>query len=75
LDKKPAVEIFWDEANQQVNVKVDPEQIRNWTFAKMVCAEAGTCCDKAEKIALMRQAQAQHAQPKIQPAPAGLIVH
>lgn len=60
---KPAIELFFDHETQAVQVKVDPEQVKTWEFAKAIIAMCGEAADKQAKMtALMQMQAAQQAQ-------------
>lgn len=62
---KPTVALFWNPQTQGVEVKVDPEQVRSWEFAKMLCLEGSEVCVKAAKMAMLRAAQEQEANQRL----------
>ena len=56
--KKPAITLFWDAAQQSVQVSLDTDQIKHWAMAKMVLNEARDIADMQKKM--MAAAAMQH---------------
>lgn len=59
---KPAVTVHYDPESQVVSLKVDPEQVKNWSFAAAILEMAKGSAEQAVKMAqfeAMKQAQVQ----------------